>query len=185
MGYDAGSNQGYGATREVTVPMLSAPQPLADQHRLVDFESGEPSLDTWLKRRAAKNQANGSSRTYVVCEGEDVVGYYCLAAGAIGQIEVPSTMRRNRPDPIPVLVLGRLAIHKDQHQKGLGTALLNDAFRRVIQAAEIAGVTALMVHAISEQARRFYLSRGFVESPIKPMTLCLMLATVEQALREP
>jgi GNAT superfamily N-acetyltransferase len=164
--------------------MLSAPQPLAGHHLLTDFDSGEHSLDDWLKRRAAKNQANGSSRSYVVCEGDAVVGYYCLAAGAIGHAEAPSTMKRNRPDPIPVLVLGRLAIHKDHHQKGIGTALLNDAIRRAIQAAEIAGVTALLVHAISEQARRFYLSRGFIESPVKPMTLCLMLATVEQALRE-
>lgn len=165
--------------------MLCAPQPLSDQHQLADFESGEPSLDDWLKRRAAGNQANGSSRTYVVCEGDAVIGYYCLAAGAIGHAEAPSTLRRNRPDPVPVLVLGRLAIHKDHHQKGIGTALLNDAIRRAIQAADIAGITALLVQAISEQARRFYLSRGFVESPIKPMTLCLMLATVRQALREP
>lgn len=165
--------------------MLSAPQPLGGQHRLADFECGEPSLDDWLKRRAARNQANGSSRTYVVCEGERVIGYYCLAAGAIGHAEAPSSVKRNRPDPVPVLVLGRLAIHKDHHQKGIGTALLNDAIRRALQAAEIAGVAALLVHALSEQARRFYLSRGFVESPIKPMTLCLMLATVEQALREP
>ena len=165
--------------------MLSAPQPLADQHRLADFDSSVPSLDDWLKRRAAKNQTNGSSRTYVVCEGDAVIGYYCLAAGAIGHAEAPSSMKRNRPDPVPVLVLGRLAIHKEHHQKGIGTALLNDAIRRSIQAADIAGVTALLVHAISEQARRFYLSRGFIESPIKPMTLCLMLATVEQALREP
>lgn len=165
--------------------MLSAPQPLSDQHQLADFESGEPSLDDWLKRRAVKNQANGSSRTYVVCEGDAVIGYYCLAAGAIGHVEAPSTLKRNRPDPVPVLVLGRLAIHKDHHQKGIGTALLNDAIRRAIQAADIAGITALLVQAISEQARRFYLSRGFVESPIKPMTLCLMLATVRQALREP
>ncbi|MEO8855897.1 MAG: GNAT family N-acetyltransferase, partial [Burkholderiaceae bacterium] len=99
--------------------------------------------------------------------------------------EAPSTMKRNRPDPVPVLVLGRLAIHKNHHQKGIGTALLNDAIRRAIQAAEIAGVTALLVHALSEQARLFYRSRGFVESPVKPMTLCLMLATVDQALREP
>jgi GNAT superfamily N-acetyltransferase len=155
--------------------MLSAPQPLADQHQLADFDSGVPSLDDWLKRRAAKNQTNGSSRTYVVCEGD----------AAIGHAEAPSSMKRNRPDPVPVLVLGRLAIHKDHHQRGIGTALLNDAIRRSIQAADIAGVTALLVHAISEQARRFYLSRGFIESPIKPMTLCLMLATVEQALREP
>lgn len=168
----------------MTAPVLSAPQPLADHHHLADFDSGEASLDGWLQRRAAKNQANGSSRTYVVCEGETVIGYYCLAAGAIGHAEAPSTMMHNRPDPVPVLVLGRLAIHKDHHQKGIGTALLNDAIRRAIQAADIAGVTALLVHAISEQARRFYLSRGFIESPVKPMTLCLMLATVDQALRE-
>ena len=164
--------------------MLSAPQPLAGHHKIADFDSGEPSLDDWLKRRAARNQANGSSRTYVVCAGETVVGYYCLAAGAIGHAEAPSTMKRNRPDPVPVLVLGRMAIHKDHQQKGIGTALLNDAIRRAIQAAEIAGVTALLVHAIAEQARRFYLSCGFIESPVKPMTLCLMLATVDQALRE-
>ncbi|WP_018915294.1 GNAT family N-acetyltransferase [Thiomonas sp. FB-6] len=165
--------------------MLCAPQPLSDQHQLADFESGEPSLDDWPKRRAAKNQANGSSRTYVVCEGDAVIGYYCLAAGAIGHAEAPSTLKRNRRDPVPVLVLGRLAIHKDHQQKGIGTALLNDAIRRAIQAADIAGITARLVQAISEQARRFYLSRGFVESPIEPMTLCLMLATVRQALREP
>lgn len=164
--------------------MLSAPRPLTDHHQFADFDSGEPSLDDWLKHRAARNQANGSSRTYVVREGDTVIGYYCLAAGAIGRAEAPSTMKRNRPDPVPVLVLGRLAIHKDHHQKGIGTALLNDAIRRAMQAADIAGVTALLVHAISEQARRFYLSRGFVESPVKPMTLYLMLATVEQALRE-
>ena len=165
--------------------MLSAPQTLASQHQLAEFDSGEPSLDDWLRRRAARNQANGSSRTYVVCEGDDVIGYYCLAAGALGHAEAPSTVRRNRPDPVPVLVLGRLAIHRDHHQKGIGTALLNDAIRRAIQAANMVGVTALLVQAISEQARRFYLSRGFIESPVKPMTLCLMLATVDQALREP
>lgn len=164
--------------------MISAPQPLENHHRLADFECGETSLDDWLKRRAAKNQANGSSRTYVVCEHDTVIGYYCLAAGAIGHADAPTSMKRNRPDPVPVLMLGRLAIHKDHHQKGIGTALLNDAIRRAIEAANIAGVTALLVHAISEQAKRFYLSRGFVESPVKPMTLCLMLATVDRALRE-
>jgi GNAT superfamily N-acetyltransferase len=164
--------------------MISAPQPLESRHQLADFDCGEPSLDDWLKRRAAKNQANGSSRTYVVCEQDHVVGYYCLAAGAIGHGDAPTSMKRNRPDPVPVLMLGRLAIHKDHHQKGIGTALLKDAIRRSHEAAEIAGVTALLVHAISEPARRFYLSRGFIESPVKPMTLCLMLDTVNQALRE-
>jgi GNAT superfamily N-acetyltransferase len=164
--------------------VLSAPQPLASHHQLAGFVSGEPSLDDWLRRRAVKNQVSGSSRTYVVCDGPVVIGYYCLAAGAIGHAEAPTRLKRNRPDPVPVLVLGRLAIHQDHHQKGIGTALLNDAIRRAIQAAQIAGVTALLVHAMSEQALRFYLSRGFVASPIKPMTLCLMLATATQALGE-
>jgi GNAT superfamily N-acetyltransferase len=162
--------------------MLSSPEPLADHHQLDCFGSGEPSLDDWLKRRAAKNQANGSSRTYVVCEGQAVIGYYCFAAGAIGHGEVSRSMRQNRPDPIPVLVLGRLAIHKEQHQKGIGTALLRDAILRALQAAKIAGITALLVHALSEEAKRFYRSRGFLESPIKPMTMCLMLTTAERTL---
>jgi GNAT superfamily N-acetyltransferase len=165
--------------------MLSAPLPLADHHQVADFACGEITLDDWLKRRAAKNQANGSSRTYVVCEGDAVIAYYCLAAGALGHAEAPSTVKRNRPDPVPVLVLGRLAIHKDHQQKGVGTALLNDAIRRAMRASDIAGVAALLVHAISDQARRFYLSRGFTPSPVKPMTLCLMLATVDRALGEP
>lgn len=164
--------------------IISAPEPLAGHHQLASFECGESSLDDWLKRRASKNQANGSSRTYVVCEDSAVIGYYCLAAGAIGHSQAPGALRRNRPDPIPVLVLGRLAIHKSHHQKGIGTALLQDAILRAIQAAEIAGITALLVHALSEQARRFYRSRGFIESPIKTMTMCLPLATAEQVLRE-
>ncbi len=167
-----------------TAAVITTPQPLSEVHERADFDSGEPSLDDWLKRRAAKNQASGSSRTYVVCDGRAVIGYYCLAAGAIGHAEAPSALRRNRPDPVPVLVLGRLAIHKNYQQSGIGTGLLRDAILRAIQAAEIAGITALLVHAISEQARRFYRSRGFIESPIKPMTMCLMLSSAEQALRE-
>ena len=167
-----------------TAPVISAPEALAEHHQLAAFTSGEPSLDDWLKRRAARNQASGSSRTYVVCEGQAVIGYYCLAAGAIGHAEAPSALRRNRPDPIPVVVFGRLAVHKDYNQRGIGTALLRDAILRTIQAAGIAGVAALLVHALSEPAKRFYRSRGFIESPIRPMTMCLMLATAEQALRE-
>ena len=125
-----------------------------------------------------------------MCADNSVIGYYRLAAGAMGHAEAPPTIHHQTQPPRPgagarVLVLGRLAIHKDHRQKGIGTALLNGAIRRAIQAADIAGITALLVHAISEQARRFYPSRGFIESPVKPMTLCLMLATVEQALREP
>jgi len=163
--------------------VISAPQPLADRHEVAAFDCGEPSLDDWLKRRAAGNQASGTSRTYVVCVDEAVVGCYCLAAGALGHADAPGALRRNRPDPVPVMVLGRLAIHKEHHQSGLGTALLRDALTRTLQAAEIAGVAALLVHAISEDAKRFYRSRGFVESPVKPMTMCLILESARQALK--
>ena len=163
--------------------MTSAPQPLADHHVLDAFDCGVQSLDDWLKRRAAGNQASGASRTYVVCDGEAVVGYYCLAAGALGHADAPGALRRNRPDPVPVMVLGRLAIHKGHQQAGLGTALLRDALGRTLQAAEIAGVAALLAHALSEDAKRFYRSRGFVESPIRPMTMCLVLESVRKALK--
>ncbi len=163
---------------------MLAPQPLAAGHRLDEFKSGEPSLDEWLRRRALRNQANGSSRTYVIVEDDAVIGYYCLAAGAIGHAEAPGNLKRNRPDPIPVIVLGRLAIHQNHHQRGLGTALIRDAILRTLRAAEVAGAAAILVHAISEQARRFYLSRGFVESPIQPMTLCLPLNAVVATLGE-
>jgi GNAT superfamily N-acetyltransferase len=164
--------------------VISAPQPLAAHHDVEGFECGEPTLDDWLKRRALANQASDSSRTYVVCERDAVIGYYRLAAGAVGHAEARGALRRNRPDPVPVMVLGRLAIHKEHHQAGLGTALLQDALLRTLQAADIAGVAALLVHALSEDAKRFYRSRGFIESPVKPMTLCLMLATVRKALGE-
>ena len=107
-----------------------------------------------------------------------------LAAGALGHAETLGALRRNRPDPIPVMVPGRLAIHQEHHQAGLGTALLRDALRRTLQAADIAGVAAPLVHAISEDAKRFYRSRGFVESPVKPMTMCLILESARKALSE-
>lgn len=164
--------------------MLSAPAPLADPHQLDGFFCGEASLDDWLKRRARANQANDASRTFVIADGPAVVGYYCLAAGGIGRDAAPKSLRRNRPDPIPVMVLGRLAIHQDHQQKGIGTALLRDAIARTVQVAEHAGMTALLVHAISENARRYYLSRGFLASPLQAMTLCLPLATARRGFSE-
>lgn len=163
---------------------LSAPEPLSDHHQLDDFESGEASLDNWLKRRARANQFNNASRTFVVTDGSVVIGYYCLAAGAVGREDAPKALQRNRPDPIPVIVLGRLAIRSDRQQQGIGTALLRDAIHRTLRAADQAGVSALLVHALSEDARRFYLSRGFIESALQPMTLCLPLESARRAATE-
>jgi len=161
---------------------LSPPSPLDADHDLTGFDCGEDSLNDWLQRRATRNHRSGASRTYVVCEGRKVVGYYGLAAGALGHEEAPKALRRNMPDPIPVMVLGRLAIDQRYQNIGLGKALLLDATRRTLQVSRITGVVALLVQAISEAAKRFYLGRGFIESPIKPMMLMLVLASAEKVL---
>lgn len=161
---------------------LTAPAPLAKEHDTDQFCSGVPSLDDWLRKRALRNEQASASRTYVSCFGQRVVGYYCLAAGAVALQAAPKRLTRNMPDPIPVMVLGRLAIDMEYQNRGIGKALLLDAVYRTLQAARIAGVAALLVHATSENAKRFYLAQGFVESPVQPMTLCLRLADVVAAL---
>jgi GNAT superfamily N-acetyltransferase len=154
---------------------VHAPTLLTDEHDLAAFDSGVPGLDDWLKRRARANQASGASRTYVVADGVWVIGYYCLASGAIAVTDAPPALRRNMPDPIPVTVLGRLAIDRKLQGAGWGAALLQDAVLRTVQAAQIVGARGLLVHAISEPAKAFYERYGLVPSPTNPMTLVLSL----------
>ena len=163
---------------------LSPPLPISIDHDFVDFNSGEPSLDEWLKKRALKNQGSGASRCFVLCERKKVIGFYSLSAGAICHESAPKSIRRNMPDPLPVLLLGRLAIDINYHNEGLGSALLRDAMIRTVSVASDAGIFAILVHSLSEQAKRFYLSRGFVESPLQPMTLMMTLETVRSILTE-
>jgi GNAT superfamily N-acetyltransferase len=146
------------------------------------FECGESSLDSWLKRRAIQNEEAGASRTYVLCAGQEIAGYYALATGAIAHVEATGKVRRNMPDPVPVIVLGRLAIASKFQGHGLGTALLRDAVVRIVQAAEIAGIRAILVHAISDQAKRFYEKYGFIPSPADPMTLMITVAEAARIL---
>jgi GNAT superfamily N-acetyltransferase len=164
---------------------LSPPGPLAANHALDAFDCGEASLDDWLKRRALKNQGSGASRCFVVCDRNAVIGFYSLTAGGIHHDGAPKPRRRKMPDPLPILLLGRLAIDRRYHNQGLGRALLRDAMLRAVRVASDAGVFAILVHALTEQAKRFYLSRGFVESPLQPMTLLMTLATVRAILAEP
>lgn len=163
---------------------LTAPTPINDSHLLSDFECGEPSLDEWLNKRALKNHASGASRCFVLCKGATLIGYYSLSAGAISHLASPKAMRRNMPDPLPVLLLGRLAVDRRYHNQGLGQALLRDAMLRAVNVSGDAGVFAILVHALSQEAKRFYLSRGFVESPLQPMTLMMTLKTVREILAE-
>jgi predicted N-acetyltransferase YhbS len=162
--------------------VLSSPGPLTAEHRLDGFTSGEPSLDEWLRKRASANQASGASRTYVACDGGTVVAYYALASGAIAQTAVSGRFRRNMPDPIPVVVLARLAVDRDWHGRGLGRALFGDAARRVSAAADSIGIRGIVVHAISDDARRFYVALGFDPCPADSMTLMITLADARAAI---
>jgi len=158
---------------------LSAPHLLTSADDVGGFACGTPSLDEWLKRRAMANQVSGASRTYAVTdlsEGDHrVVGYYCLASGALAVVDAPGSVRRNMPDPVPMAILGRLAVDSTWSAKGLGAALLQDAVLRTAQAAHILGVRGLLAHAVSAQAKAFYEYHGFKASPTQPMTLVLSI----------
>ena len=162
--------------------MLRTPEPLNPNHDIAGFDCGVMSLDAWLERRAAANQVSGGSRTFVVCEGTKVVGYYALASSAVAPAAAPGRFRRNMPDPVPVVVLGRLAVATSHHGKGLGRALFQDAALRVIHAADAIGIRGMVVHALSERAKAFYLGIGLDESPLDPMTLMVTVADLRAAV---
>ncbi len=157
-------------------PKLRPPEKLNSSHQIESFDSGNSQLDDWLKRRALKNELEGASRTYVLCAEDIVVAYYCLANGAVAQITATGKVRRNMLDPIPVMIIGRLAVAQQWHGMGIGRALLRDAVLRTLQAAEIAGIRAILVHAISEDAKQFYEKCGFTASPIEPMVLMVKVS---------
>jgi len=154
------------------------PAPIQAWHETDSFCCGEDGLDHWLKKRALKNEKAGVSRTYVLALDKLVVGYYALAAGSVARSAVSGTLRRNMPDPIPVMILARLAVDKGIQGQGIGKALLRDAILRTMQAANIAGMRALLVHALHERAAAFYLDNGFSHSPLDKLTLMLSLSTV-------
>ena len=155
---------------------LHAPQPLTADHQLNTFNCGETSLDEWLKRRALLNQASGASRTFVVVDdNHTVMGYYALAAGAVHHQDATRSIRQNMPDPLPVMVLARLAVDLRAQGMQLGSGLLRDAAERSLAVAQNAGVRALLVHALHDRAKQFYLYFGFQASPVHPLTLMLRL----------
>lgn len=157
---------------------LSAPQPLSLDHRCAEFSCGEPVLDEWLRRRAMANQFRGVSRTFVVADKEGCVyAYYSLAAGAVSQRLATGNVRRNMPEPVPVMVLARLAVDRRAQGMKLGGALLQDAVKRAVNVSQNAGVRALLVHALHERAKLFYQHYGFQASPADPLVLMLRLSS--------
>jgi GNAT superfamily N-acetyltransferase len=157
-----------------------APEPLSPGHEIDAFDSGVGALDAWLKTRARANEAAGASRSFVMCENRRVVGYYSLAAASILHRQATGKVRRNMPEPVPAVLIGRLALDKAWQGKGHGTGLLQDAVLRVAGAAETVGVRAILVHAMSKDAKTFYERFGFHASPVEPMTLMM---TVDEVVR--
>ena len=158
---------------------FTQPELLTSSHLLEAFSCGEAELDHWLKRRALANQISGASRTFVVVGPDrDVQGYYAMAAGAVSHQLATSNIRRNMPDPVPVIVLARLAVDQRAQGHKLGAALLQDAIKRAVAVSGNAGVSAVLVHALHERAKGFYEQYGFQASPLQPMTLMLRLVGV-------
>lgn len=159
------------------------PAPLSVEHDLAAFCCGESSLDNWLWQRALKNEAMGASRTYVVCAGPssiDVAGYYSLAVGSIEHQFTPWVIKRHMPKPLPVMLLARLAVDLRYAGQGIGTGMFQDALLRTLQAADIVGIRAMLVHALNDRAASFYRKRGFVVSPFDPLVHFLALDFVKE-----
>ena len=164
--------------------MITAPEPLEPGYNIQSFDCGKPSLNDWFQKVAVKAQrVGGSARTYVVCSPEkQVIGYYSLATGSINREDTPGKVKRNMPNPIPVVLIGRLAIDQAFKGQGIGSGLLRDALLRILNAAEQIGVRAVLVHAMDEQARNFYLRHGFYASPTNDLTLMVTVEEIQRSL---
>jgi GNAT superfamily N-acetyltransferase len=158
---------------------------LSREHDLSGFDCSNPSLNDWLKRLAWTNQQADSARTYVALDGNRVAGYYALTTASVHRHESPQRIAKGLAShPIGVVLLARLAVDRTQQGKGLGKALLLDALSRVEEAAGIVGVRAVLVHAIDQAARLFYMHFGFEESPVDPYQLLLLLKDLRKAIHD-
>lgn len=165
---------------------LSRPRPIGAADSYSDFQCGEASLDRWIKVRALRNETGGASRTFVSLDldADRVAGYYCLSASALKSEDAGAALRRNMPDPIPVVLIGRLAVDQQYQSVGLGASLLQDAALRSLEASRLIGAKAILVHALSDDAQRFYEHFGFVSVPGSVRTLYLLIADAERTLEE-
>ena len=162
---------------------IAAPEPLADRHDISQFRSDVPGLDAWLQGKARLNEAKGGARTYVARDGTRVVGFYSLAASAVERRRVPSRVGRSMPEPVPVFLLGQLAVDTDFQGRGLGSDLLVDAAKRALSAAEFIGARAIIVHALDERAKSFYGRFGFRPfSEREPLMLLLRISELRAFL---
>jgi GNAT superfamily N-acetyltransferase len=163
---------------------ITTPEPIFPNHNFANFTCGKQALDDWLIKKALKNQTDGGSRSFVVMDSDldQVVGYYCISTGLISHELAPGNVRRNMPDPIPVILLGRLAVDVGYVNQGIGRGLMKDCYKRAASVAEQVGVRALLVHALDEESRQYYLHLGFTESTIQERTLMLRIKDIVSSL---
>ncbi len=154
---------------------------LRRDHLVDAFDCGQETLNQWLRKHALQNQGAGAAQTYVGLVGETVIGYYSLAVGQIELADAPERLRKGLArHPAPVMLLARLAVDKNWQKQGVGRALLRDAVLRTMQAAEIAGIRALAVHAKDDAARRYYEQFDFEASPADPLHLLVLLKDIRR-----
>jgi GNAT superfamily N-acetyltransferase len=164
---------------------LRPPAPLAAQHRLEGFDCGKRALNDWLVRHARQAQGSGSAKTFVVAEDDDrVAGYFSLTVGQVDTLDAPERIRRGMGRyPVPVVILARLAVSREYQGRGIGVGMLQDAVRRTLAIAEQAGVRAMLVHPIDEDAARFYTRFGFIASPLREQQLLMVLKDAKKVVR--
>lgn len=166
---------------------LSQVEALSRSHDLSRFDCGaHESLNLWLRKYALQNQASDTARTYVVHRANVVVGYYSISAGSIArESATPRSAQGLARHPVPIALLGRLAVHRDEQGSGLGSALLKDALIRIEHAADILGIRAVLVHAIDPEAKAFYERFDFEPCPDDELHLMLLMKDLRRALRPP
>lgn len=165
----------------VALAALSSPGPLEASHDISRFDCGKVALNDWLRHTALRSEGR-TARCYVVAQRNIVVGYYCLAAGAVGHENAPRKLRKNAPDPTPVVIIGRLAVDKALQGKGVGRGLLKDALLRVTKASELVGARAVIVHTVDQEAVPFYARYGFRSFPLGNQTLFLTIDEIVSSL---
>ncbi len=165
------------------VARIGKPTALKATHDFRAFDCGRDEISSWLSNWARDATESDTARVYVVCRGpKKVIGFYALAAGGVARSEAPGALRRNCPDPIPVIILAMLGVDKTEQKQGIGQDLLSDAMRRALQAAKIIGARALLVHALDTKTAGYYVERGFRPFDEKQETLFLAMKHIREHL---
>ena len=154
------------------------PEPLGASHDVEGFDCGNEALNEWLQRRAALNQREGSSRTWVVTDSTRVVGYYASAPAVVARVEATGRAARNQPDPLPAMVLGRLAVDREHQRRGLASALLKHFLLKALEVADLTGLRLALVHAKGLKRSRFLMALGIRAFPIDDFTLMLLIKDI-------